>query len=226
MTGLLLGDREQAALRAVVGSEPQPGPPGQGVLAHVTRLVACDRAGVAVLDGAGAVLEQATLPHGRAGTGPPAFGPGVLSLSVHDGGGHRVVLWLVRAGSDFGERDRALLGLVAPALRRLLRERPPPPCSLTAQEQRVLEHLARGRTNAEIAEVLVLAPSTVGKHLENAYRKLGVTNRLAAVCAAGGLRPVAGSRAGVSRARVSRAGGSRSRRTAAREGWPEAGSNR
>jgi DNA-binding NarL/FixJ family response regulator len=36
-------------------------------------------------------------------------------------------------------------------------------------------------SNAEIAEQLVVAPCTVGKHLENAYRKLGVTNRLAAV---------------------------------------------
>jgi DNA-binding CsgD family transcriptional regulator len=187
MTGLLLGDREQSALRAVVGCEPAPGPPGHGVLGHVARLVLCDHAGVAVLDGTGAVLERATLPPGCAATGPPASSPGVLSLSVRDGRGHRVVLWLVRTGSAFGERDRALLALVAPSLRRLLRERPPP-SSLTAQEQRVLQHLARGRSNAEIAAELVVAPSTVGKHLENAYRKLGVSNRLAAVCAVGGPR--------------------------------------
>jgi DNA-binding CsgD family transcriptional regulator len=188
MTRLLLEDREQSALRAVVGCEPAQGPPGHGVLGHVARLVPCDHAGVAVLDGTGAVLEQATLPPGCAGTGPPASSPGVLSVSVRDGRGHVVVLWLVRTGSAFDERDRTLLALVAPALRRLLRERPPPPSSLTAQEQRVLQHLAQGRSNAEIAAELVVAPSTVGKHLENAYRKLGVSNRLAAVCAVGGPR--------------------------------------
>ncbi|HEX5918110.1 MAG TPA: helix-turn-helix transcriptional regulator, partial [Nocardioides sp.] len=46
---------------------------------------------------------------------------------------------------------------------------------------RVLSHVAAGRSNAEIAEALFVAPSTVRKHLENVYRKLGVTSRGAAV---------------------------------------------
>jgi ATP/maltotriose-dependent transcriptional regulator MalT len=72
---------------------------------------------------------------------------------------------------------------VSPALERLLRERPVStlPPSLTVQERRVLGLVATGLSNAEIADQLVVAPCTVGKHLENAYRKLGVTNRLAAV---------------------------------------------
>ena len=37
------------------------------------------------------------------------------------------------------------------------------------------------KTNAEIAELLWLAPSTVRKHLENVYAKLGVSTRTAAV---------------------------------------------
>jgi DNA-binding CsgD family transcriptional regulator len=90
---------------------------------------------------------------------------------------------MVRRTTRFTERDRALLGLVAPALERILRVRPistlPP--SLTIQERRVLRHVAEGLSNAAIAERLFVAPSTVRKHLENAYRKLGVTNRLAAV---------------------------------------------
>jgi len=41
--------------------------------------------------------------------------------------------------------------------------------------------VARGKTNPEIARLLWLAPSTVGKHLENVYAKLGVKTRTAAV---------------------------------------------
>jgi DNA-binding CsgD family transcriptional regulator len=52
---------------------------------------------------------------------------------------------------------------------------------LTAREQEVLSWVARGKTNAEIAELLWLAPSTVRKHLENVYSKLGVSTRTAAV---------------------------------------------
>jgi DNA-binding CsgD family transcriptional regulator len=52
---------------------------------------------------------------------------------------------------------------------------------LTARERDVLAWVARGKTNAEIAELLWLAPSTVRKHLENVYAKLGVNTRTAAV---------------------------------------------
>lgn len=52
---------------------------------------------------------------------------------------------------------------------------------LTARERDVLSWVARGKTNAEIAQLLWLAPSTVRKHLENVYAKLGVSTRTAAV---------------------------------------------
>jgi DNA-binding CsgD family transcriptional regulator len=52
---------------------------------------------------------------------------------------------------------------------------------LTAREQQVLSWVARGKTNAEVAEVLWLSPGTVRKHLENAFAKLGVRTRTAAV---------------------------------------------
>lgn len=52
---------------------------------------------------------------------------------------------------------------------------------LTAREQEVLAWVARGRTNAEIGEALWLSPGTVRKHLENAFAKLGVRTRTAAV---------------------------------------------
>lgn len=37
------------------------------------------------------------------------------------------------------------------------------------------------KTNAEVAEALWLSPATVRKHLENAFAKLGVRTRTAAV---------------------------------------------
>jgi DNA-binding CsgD family transcriptional regulator len=58
---------------------------------------------------------------------------------------------------------------------------------LTAREREVIAWVARGKTNAEIARLLWLAPSTVGKHLENIYTKLGVSTRTAAVAHCFGL---------------------------------------
>lgn len=51
---------------------------------------------------------------------------------------------------------------------------------LTAREREVLFWLARGKTNADIAAILGVAPATIGKHLERIYPKLGVENRTAA----------------------------------------------
>jgi len=55
---------------------------------------------------------------------------------------------------------------------------------LTATELAVLIHLADGHTAYGIALRLQMAPRTASKHLEHIYRKLGVTDRLAAVTTA------------------------------------------
>jgi DNA-binding CsgD family transcriptional regulator len=52
---------------------------------------------------------------------------------------------------------------------------------LTAREREVLALVADGLHNDEIARTLWVARSTVAKHLEQAYRKLGVRSRTAAV---------------------------------------------
>jgi DNA-binding CsgD family transcriptional regulator len=52
---------------------------------------------------------------------------------------------------------------------------------LTPRESEILEWVARGKTNPEIAEILLIAPTTVRRHLENVYAKLGVHTRTAAV---------------------------------------------
>jgi DNA-binding CsgD family transcriptional regulator len=55
------------------------------------------------------------------------------------------------------------------------------PLGLTPREREILALVAQGHTNAQIAATLWISPATVGKHLENAYSKLGVTSRTAAV---------------------------------------------
>jgi DNA-binding CsgD family transcriptional regulator/tetratricopeptide (TPR) repeat protein len=51
---------------------------------------------------------------------------------------------------------------------------------LTARELEVLALVAGGRTNRQIATVLVISPHTVRRHLQNVFRKLGVSSRAAA----------------------------------------------
>jgi DNA-binding CsgD family transcriptional regulator len=74
--------------------------------------------------------------------------------------------------------DRALVvELVDDAL--LLEEEQHLP-RLTPREREILDLVAEGRTNAEIAETLWLSRGTVRKHLDNVYAKLGVHTRTAA----------------------------------------------
>jgi two-component system response regulator NreC len=48
---------------------------------------------------------------------------------------------------------------------------------LTAREQEVLERLALGQSNEEIAQALVISKHTVARHRENLMRKLKLHNR-------------------------------------------------
>jgi DNA-binding CsgD family transcriptional regulator len=56
---------------------------------------------------------------------------------------------------------------------------------LTRREREILSWVERGKTNAEIAQILWISSGTVRKHLENAYEKLGVRTGTAAVARAG-----------------------------------------
>lgn len=52
---------------------------------------------------------------------------------------------------------------------------------LTDRERDVLERLARGRSNAEIAKELFVSPKTVRNHVSNVFAKLQVTDRAQAI---------------------------------------------
>ena len=77
--------------------------------------------------------------------------------------------WSNRASSPSSVGDSLLLETQQDASR------------LTNRESEIVDLLAAGKTNAEIAELLWIAPGTVRKHLENVYEKLGVHSRTAAV---------------------------------------------
>lgn len=52
--------------------------------------------------------------------------------------------------------------------------------TLTPREREVLGHVARGLSNKEIAQRLVLSEKTVRNHVERSYAKIGVSNRVGA----------------------------------------------
>jgi DNA-binding CsgD family transcriptional regulator len=103
---------------------------------------------------------------------------------------------LNRSGRGFSERDRELADILRPHLANLYRlgvalerarERPgeaeeeAAQAPLTPREREVLDWVAAGKTNRDIAAILGASPRTVEKHLERIYEKLGVETRTAAV---------------------------------------------
>jgi DNA-binding NarL/FixJ family response regulator len=49
--------------------------------------------------------------------------------------------------------------------------------TLSERELEVLRLIAEGRSNAQIAEALVISPNTVGRHVSNIFDKIGAANR-------------------------------------------------
>lgn len=125
---------------------------------------------------------------------PPLGVESLITVGLDAPLSHTKVFLLARsAGRDFDASDCLLLDVLRPyfAMRydaarsrsQGLDERGP--CGgLTRREREILALVAEGKTNAQIAEQLWISGGTVRRHLENAYAKLGVHTRTAAVRAA------------------------------------------
>jgi DNA-binding CsgD family transcriptional regulator len=86
------------------------------------------------------------------------------------------------AAAELGVARRAFVDLgAAPAVQEIDRMlRRTLPGGLTEREAEVLRLVAAGRSNHDIASVLVLSPKTVERHLSNIFVKLEVSSRTAA----------------------------------------------
>ena len=138
----------------------------------------------------------------------------VVALPIQVDATTLVSFVLNRRGRDFSDHERDLLDWVgAPLARLYLKARaldaardavpcPSAPVDLerwrvTPREAEVLQWLAAGKTDREIAALVGCAERTVHKHLQRIYVKLGVETRTAAVMRAfGAARPRAANKAG------------------------------
>lgn len=205
---MLLTDRTQSAVHRLLLAEQEPGAllPSSAV-EPLGRLIGCDWWGVGEADGTGYGLRVVEFPREDRGRDPqwcdgplptglqhdaskPAddrdaaeFGLcDLMRLGFSTGSGTVTMLHFARRLRYFSESDVALLAMLEPAIGRLVRRSSTqaPGVSLTPSERQVLALVAQGCSNREIAEDLYVTVHTVRKHLEHAYRKLGVQNRTAA----------------------------------------------
>lgn len=117
-----------------------------------------------------------------------------LALDVDLGHGGMLTLNVTRASRGYTTAERTALTLLGPhvqtqwrrlsiqqreraAAERVLSPGSPGDHGLSEREREVLQWVANGRTNSEIAKMLGLQTGTVKRHLENIYRKLGAVDR-------------------------------------------------
>ena len=86
----------------------------------------------------------------------------------------------LRADVRAGRLDSDAVEAVLTAAGHRVRLRRDRPAGLTAREVEVLQLLAQGLTNKEIAGRLVIAPKTAGNHIDHIYTKIDASSRATA----------------------------------------------
>lgn len=81
----------------------------------------------------------------------------------------------VRAGRKYVS-PQLIDSSVEDYVQRLMEEGEPPAPALTPRQREVLRHIARGKTNQEIADELNISPKTVGNHRQLIMEKLDLHN--------------------------------------------------
>jgi HD-GYP domain-containing protein (c-di-GMP phosphodiesterase class II) len=87
---------------------------------------------------------------------------------------------LLHADVSAGRLDADAVDAVLHAVGHRVRRRLSSPAGLTRREIEVLQLLARGMSNKQIAQRLVISPKTAGNHVEHIYAKTSASNRASA----------------------------------------------
>jgi DNA-binding NarL/FixJ family response regulator len=199
ITVFLLDDHEvvRVGLRQLLESEPGIEVVGEaGTAAQAVARVPALRPDVAVLD--------VRLPDGdgvtvcrdvRSATDPPpaclmltsfsddealfeAIMAGASGYLLKQIEGNRLIEAVQRLAAGESLLDPALTAAVLDRLRRGAEEAEDPRyASLSPQEKRILEYVAQGMTNREIAHTMYLAEKTVKNYVSALLRKLGMQRR-------------------------------------------------
>jgi DNA-binding CsgD family transcriptional regulator len=98
-------------------------------------------------------------------------GAGSLRRAIDDYTRMPAPLWRAQAQRDLDGGDGARPAAIPELDARIAR------LGLTSRQADVVRLIARGRTNKEVAAELHVAPSTVKRHLENAYDRTGARSR-------------------------------------------------
>lgn len=132
-------------------------------------------------------LDGSGYPHGLRGDSIPMPARVVAAADVYHGlrepRAHREARSPEVAAQVLGDEVRTgrLDGDAANAVLRAaghrVRSRARLPAGLTSREAEIISHLARGRSNPQIATALCVSRKTVSSHLEHIYTKLGISTR-------------------------------------------------
>jgi DNA-binding CsgD family transcriptional regulator/type II secretory pathway predicted ATPase ExeA/tetratricopeptide (TPR) repeat protein len=191
VAALVVAGRTEHAAEAMARVASSPALPRQ----YVNRLwLAVDEA---LLAGDAAAFDEAIKPYRESASFDVAVAQVVAATAL---GGSEAIRWLHHALSVFETGGlatdagwaRSLLrrhGGPVPRARRPAASHPLGVRGVTPREAEVLTHLAQGRTNREIAELLFLSPRTVQTHVASLLRKLDVSNRASLIALALRLEP-------------------------------------